>query len=162
MSVLNLVIWSYRGRSSAWLERLPVTQEVEGSSPFGPAKNQKCPYKGHFSFVERFSFYIERQVLALFMPLPPSIFAFPHVNIGIWQPNIPQRRVTNPAGIDRLSRASLYSDFNQRSAENSSSNIRNWTPEDGKPWSAPEKSEAWVAFESTIAHFSGPPISWTL
>ncbi len=25
------------GRSSAWLERLPVTQEVEGSSPFGPA-----------------------------------------------------------------------------------------------------------------------------
>ena len=26
------------GRSSAWLERLPVTQEVEGSSPFGPAE----------------------------------------------------------------------------------------------------------------------------
>ena len=26
-----------RGRSSVWLERLPVTQEVEGSSPFGPA-----------------------------------------------------------------------------------------------------------------------------
>ena len=27
----------FRGRSSVWLERLPVTQEAEGSSPFAPA-----------------------------------------------------------------------------------------------------------------------------
>jgi hypothetical protein len=26
-----------RGRSSVWLERLPVTQEVAGSNPVGPA-----------------------------------------------------------------------------------------------------------------------------
>ncbi len=30
----GVLLW---GRSSVWLERLPVTQEVEGSSPFGPA-----------------------------------------------------------------------------------------------------------------------------
>ena len=40
-----------RGRSSVWLERLPVTQEVEGSSPFGPAGFPECPKKfGHFCF----------------------------------------------------------------------------------------------------------------
>ena len=27
-----------RGRSSVWLERLPVTQKVAGSSPVGPAR----------------------------------------------------------------------------------------------------------------------------
>jgi hypothetical protein len=47
------------GRSSVWLERLPVTQEVEGSSPFGPAyannasagkpaSNKKSPTWGFF------------------------------------------------------------------------------------------------------------------
>jgi hypothetical protein len=28
---------NFRGRSSAWLERRPVTPEVEGSIPFAPA-----------------------------------------------------------------------------------------------------------------------------
>ncbi len=32
--VFDPTIWD---RSSAWLERLPVKEEVEGSSPFGPA-----------------------------------------------------------------------------------------------------------------------------
>ena len=44
--VLSADSW---GRSSAWLERLPVTQEVEGSSPFGPAvMRTPAPSAGFF------------------------------------------------------------------------------------------------------------------
>ena len=32
-------MWALRGVSSAGLERLPVTQKVEGSSPLHPASN---------------------------------------------------------------------------------------------------------------------------
>ena len=42
---------SSRGRSSVWLERLPVTQEVASSSLVGPAK-QKSPLRGDFCFTE--------------------------------------------------------------------------------------------------------------
>jgi hypothetical protein len=46
---LNLMF--LRGRSSAWLERLPVTQEVEGSSPFGPAELKPTIASGLYSFL---------------------------------------------------------------------------------------------------------------
>ena len=36
-----MCIW---GRSSVWLERLPVTQKVTGSSPAVPAKSKKKVY----------------------------------------------------------------------------------------------------------------------
>lgn len=38
------------GCSSVWLERLPVTQKVEGSSPFTPATIFRSPVRGFFLY----------------------------------------------------------------------------------------------------------------
>jgi hypothetical protein len=46
--MITLNAW---GRSSVWLERFPVTEEVAGSSPVGPAIKAQLFYK-NFSFLE--------------------------------------------------------------------------------------------------------------
>ena len=40
----SLTAHHFRGCSSAWLERLPVTQEAAGSSPVTPANINLCYY----------------------------------------------------------------------------------------------------------------------
>ena len=47
----NLSLAPTRARGVAWLTRLPVTQEIAGSNPVGPAKKCKTPLWGVFHFL---------------------------------------------------------------------------------------------------------------
>ena len=56
-------MWALRGVSSAGLERLPVTQKVEGSSPFTPAIEYEGPFGALFSlFSKHLQEFVTRDV----------------------------------------------------------------------------------------------------
>ncbi len=52
-------IQKQRGRSSVWLERWPVTSEVAGSSPVGPAIH----YQPHMSLPKEFVHHLSRRLV---------------------------------------------------------------------------------------------------
>ncbi len=50
---------NFWARSEVGLSRLPVTEEIAGSNPVGPARNQNNPYVGCFYFWTGFKSVIE-------------------------------------------------------------------------------------------------------